>query len=40
VPPGYRVLIYEMKQQRMNTFSPHGQDGWYIGTAPHHYRYH
>ena len=39
-PPGCRVLVYEMKQQRKHTFSPHGQDGWYIGTAPHHYRCH
>ena len=33
LPPGCKMLVHETKQQRKNTFSPHRQDRWCIGTA-------
>ena len=38
-PPGTKVLVFEIPAQR-RTWEPHGQDGWYVGTAPNHYRCH
>ena len=37
VPPGCKVVIYENPETR-KTWAPHGFDGWYIGSAPEHYR--
>jgi hypothetical protein len=36
-PLGTRVVIHEKPTQR-RTWAPHGQEGWYIGYAPEHYR--
>ena len=36
-PPGTKVLIHKTPQQR-RTWDFHGKEGWYIGTAPLHYR--
>ena len=38
-PPGCKVVIYENPEKR-KTWAPHGIDGWYIGSAPEHYRCH
>ena len=38
-PPGCKVVVHESTTNR-GTWSPHGVDGWYVGTAPHHYRCH
>ena len=37
VPPGTRVLAHEAADQRF-TWSPNGEEGWSIDTAPEHYR--
>jgi predicted Abi (CAAX) family protease len=34
-PPGTRIIAHEMPNSRC-TWSPHGQDGWYIGPALEH----
>jgi hypothetical protein len=36
-PPGIRVVIHE-KSSKQGTWAPHGALGFYIGTAPDHYR--
>ena len=36
-PPGIRVLVH-VKPQDRTTWSPHGEDGWYIGPALESYR--
>jgi hypothetical protein len=36
-PPGTRIIAHETPGRR-RTWSPHGQDGWYIGPALEHYR--
>ena len=36
-PPGTKILIHETPQQR-RMWDFHGKEGWYIGTAPLHYR--
>jgi hypothetical protein len=36
-PPGTRIIAHETPNRRQ-TWSPHGQDGWYIGPALEHYR--
>ena len=36
-PSGTKVLIFEPSTTRC-TWAPHGIQGWYIGTAPEHYR--
>jgi hypothetical protein len=36
-PPGTRIIAHETPNRR-RTWAPHGQDGWYIGTALEHYR--
>jgi hypothetical protein len=36
-PPGTCVIAHEKPQQRAS-WDPHGMDGWYLGTAPDHYR--
>jgi hypothetical protein len=36
-PPGTRIIAHETPGRR-RTWAPHGQDGWYIGTALEHYR--
>ena len=36
-PPGTKVLIFEPSTTRC-TWVPHGIQGWYLGTAPKHYR--
>lgn len=36
-PPGTRILVHEKAQQR-GTWSPHGEDAWYIGPVFEHYR--
>jgi hypothetical protein len=36
-PPGTRIIAHETPTRR-RTWAPHGQDGWYIGTAFKHYR--
>ena len=36
-PPGTKVLIHKTPQQ-WRTWELHGKEGWYIGTAPLHYR--
>ena len=38
-PPGTKVIVYETPDVR-KTWDPHGVDGWYIGSAPKHYRCH
>ena len=38
-PPGTQVVVYENPENR-RTWSPHGVDGWYLGSAPEHYRCH
>jgi hypothetical protein len=35
--PGTRIIAHETPSQR-RTWTPHGQDGWYIGPALEHYR--
>ena len=36
-PPGTKVLVHETPGNR-RTWAPHGVDGWYLGSAPEHYR--
>jgi hypothetical protein len=36
-PPGYKVIAHEKPAQR-RTWAAHGQPGWSIGPAMHHYR--
>ena len=36
-PPGTRVIALKNKNIRAS-WAPHGEDGWYIGPAPEHYR--
>ena len=36
-PPGTRILVHENPAVR-RTWASHGVDGWYIGSAPKHYR--
>jgi hypothetical protein len=36
-PPGTRIIAHDTPSRR-RTWAPHGQDGWYIGTALEHYR--
>lgn len=36
-PPGTRILAHEKPSKRAS-WAPHGEDGWYIGPAPEHYR--
>jgi hypothetical protein len=36
-PPGTKVLVYDNPEKR-RTWAAHGVDGWYIGSAPEHYR--
>jgi hypothetical protein len=36
-PPGTRIIAHETPGRR-RTWTPHGQDGWYIVTALEHYR--
>ena len=38
-PPGTRVIVHEAPSVR-KAWDAHGVDGWYIGGAPKHYRYH
>lgn len=38
-PPGTRVLIHNKPDER-NSWSTHGEEGWYIGPAIEHYRCH
>ena len=38
-PPGCKVIIYE-NPEKHKTWAPQGVDGWYIGSAPEHYRCH
>jgi hypothetical protein len=35
-PPGTIIISHETPNHR-RTWAPHGQDGWYIGTALEHY---
>ena len=39
LPPGLKLNIHEKPSQR-KTWSPRGTEGWYLGPALHHYRYH
>ena len=32
-------MVYENPEKR-RTWAPHGVDGWYLGSAPEHYRCH
>jgi hypothetical protein len=36
-PPYPRIIAHETPNHR-GTWTPHGQDGWYIGSALEHYR--
>ena len=36
-PPGTKIIIHRKPNQR-KTWDFHGQLGWYIGSAPEHYR--
>ena len=36
-PPGTKCIAHEKSTQR-GTWAPHGQQGWYVGAAPEHYR--
>jgi hypothetical protein len=36
-PPGTRIIAHDTPSRR-RSWAPHGQDGWYIGTALEHYR--
>jgi hypothetical protein len=36
-PPGTRIIAHETPNRR-RTWTPHGQDGWYIGPALEHYK--
>jgi hypothetical protein len=36
-PPGTRIIAHETPTRRQ-TWAPHGQDGWYTGTALENYR--
>lgn len=36
-PVGTHVVVYETPDQRAS-WAAHGQDGWYLGSAPDHYR--
>ena len=38
-PLGTRVIVNKNPEKR-GTWAPHGVDGWYIGSAPEHYRCH
>jgi hypothetical protein len=37
-PLGTKVIAYERKEQRLTSWSDHGQLGWYLSHAPNHYR--
>ena len=37
-PLGTKVIIHEKSKQRVS-WIPHGTNGWYVGHAPHHYRF-
>jgi hypothetical protein len=37
VPPGIRIIAHETPNRR-STWTPHGQDGWYLGPTLEHYR--
>jgi hypothetical protein len=37
-PPGYKILAHA-KSGKRRTWAPHGQHGYSLGTAMHHYRY-
>jgi hypothetical protein len=36
-PPGCKIIAHE-KPAQIRTWSAHGQPGWYMGPAMHHYR--
>ena len=36
-PPGTKCIAHE-KSSQCGTWVPHGQNGWYVGAAPEHYR--
>jgi hypothetical protein len=36
-PPGCKIIAYE-KPGKRRTWAPHGQHGYYLGPAMHHYR--
>jgi hypothetical protein len=36
-PLGTKVIIHKKPAER-RSWAPHGQDGWYVGHAPEHYR--
>jgi hypothetical protein len=36
-PPGYKIIAHEKPSQRL-TWASHGQPGWSLGPAMHHYR--
>ncbi|ACI66000.1 predicted protein [Phaeodactylum tricornutum CCAP 1055/1] len=38
-PPGTRFLVH-VKPAIRETWAPHAVEGWYLGPALHHYRYH
>ena len=35
--PGTKLLVH-MKSQNRGTYAPNGEEGWYIGFSPEHYR--
>jgi hypothetical protein len=37
-PPGYKIIAQENPGKRRN-WDPHGQHGYSLGPAMHHYRY-
>jgi hypothetical protein len=37
IPPGFKITAHENPSQR-RTWAPHGQHGYYLGPAMHHYR--
>ena len=38
-PPGTKVIVHTPPDKR-RTWDSHGEDGWYLGMAPEHYRCH
>ena len=36
-PPGTRVVVHSKSDERAS-WECHGEDGWYVGPAPNHYR--
>jgi hypothetical protein len=36
-PPGCKIIAHE-KPSQIRTWEAHGQPGWYLGSAMHHYR--